>query len=299
MDAAEAGDEYLYRAAVGDSSIHHYLPLFKRFDTPGASRISWNWPSVFVTFFWMLYRRMYGPAVAYFFLWPAFILVLAGILGRTLGPPLSVLIYWSVVIGVEFVAIPMYANALYHRSVKKRIAKLSAGAPSEEAVIQRLIGQRSNAWVVIGVVCVGSVFMTGVLAAIAIPAYQDYAIRSQVVEGLNLAAEVKASVADVYESSQGWPADLAAAGLRAEAFQGKYVESIDVSNGVVLIRYGKAAHQKIAGHTLALQPVSLSTGGVEWNCGYAEQEDVDALALQTDMPPRYLPSKCRSQAGTR
>ena len=56
------------------------------------------------------------------------------------------------------------------------------------------------------------VAIIGILAAIAIPAYQDYTIRSQVTEGLNLAAPAKASVAEVYANRGAFPADNTEAG---------------------------------------------------------------------------------------
>ena len=66
MDSNSSQNEELYRAAVGESKAGYYVPLFYRFDQPGASRVSWNWPAFFVPFFWMLYRRMYGPGVRVF-----------------------------------------------------------------------------------------------------------------------------------------------------------------------------------------------------------------------------------------
>ena len=50
----------LYRAAVGPNA-DFYIPKFLRFDQPGAARTSWNWPAFFASFYWFLYRRMYGP----------------------------------------------------------------------------------------------------------------------------------------------------------------------------------------------------------------------------------------------
>jgi Tfp pilus assembly major pilin PilA len=293
MEANEVGREDLYRAAVGDQKADYYLPLFQKFDTPGASRISWNWPSVFVTFFWMIYRRMYGWAIAYYLLLPFVFLILASLLIAALGEVAGVLVYWILALAASFVAIPMYANALYHRSVNKRIEKLSVDAPSREAVVQRLIGQRSNMGVVVAVIAVGFIFIVGILAAIAIPAYQDYTIRSQVTEGLVLAAPVKEAVAIAYAESESWPADLMEAGLEGEEFRGTYVDSIEVRDGVVLIQYGDAAHASIAGGTLELRPASSSSGDVRWSCGYAETP-IDAPATLTDIPAKYLPSSCRS-----
>src|SRR3569833_2525219 len=89
------------------------------------------------------------------------------------------------------------------------------------------------------------VAIIGILAAIAIPAYQDYTIRAQVTEGLNLAAPAKASVADVYANTGNWPADNTAAGLGADtSITGKYVQSVNVTGGVITIKYGAQANTK-------------------------------------------------------
>jgi hypothetical protein len=62
-----------------------------------------------------------------------------------------------------------------------------------------------------------------------------------------------------------------------------------VSDGVVLIHYGKAAHTSIAGHTLSLHPTAGRDGGIEWLCGYAVGDDETG----TDIPAKYLPTLCR------
>ena len=70
----------------------------------------------------------------------------------------------------------------------------------------------------------------GILAALAIPAYQDYLIRSQASEGLAMASAAKASVAEYYANKGAWPADNSAAGIGTAAdIQGKYVSSITIS----------------------------------------------------------------------
>ncbi len=74
------------------------------------------------------------------------------------------------------------------------------------------------------------VAIIGILAAIAIPAYQDYIVRSQVSEGLAMASSVKASVAEFYADRGTWPANAAALGI-TNLPTGKYVTSIDVTNG--------------------------------------------------------------------
>ena len=292
MASNPSQNEELYRAAVGEKKAGYYVPLFYRFDQPGAARASWNWPAFFVTFFWMLYRRMYGLAIGYLLLLPIALAIVGMLLVLVLGPIGSAL-YSLLGIVTFFVLVPLFANAIYHWHIKRRLAALAVDAPSHEALVQRVIGQASTAGtaVIIAAVCVFGIFILGILAAIAIPAYQDYTIRTQVAEGLNLAVPVKESVAYAYASSSNWPADLQGAGLDA-APDGKYVSGIEVSDGVILIRYGNSANSHIAQHTLSLHPVAATDGSVEWSCGYAAGSNA-----ATDIAPKYLPSACRGDPG--
>ncbi len=284
MDSNSSQSEQLYRAAVGAGKAGYYLPLFQRFDQ-GGSRISWNWPALFVPLFWMIYRRMYGPAAIYFFAYPVALVILLAVASAVLGEAAGVLFYWLIVLGVR-VLIAMFANSLYRWHVRKRVDKLAVHAPSHEALVQRIIGQSSgNAPVVVAIVIVGSVFFIGILAAISIPAYQDYTIRSQITEGLDLATAIKASVAQAYAASGSWPVELENAIDSA-----RYVSSIEVNDGTILIRYGKAANAKIAGQTLSLHPRD-DDGAVKWDCGYAVGDEV----TQTDIEPKYLPRLCRQE----
>ena len=87
------------------------------------------------------------------------------------------------------------------------------------------------------------VAIIGILAAIAIPAYQDYLIRSQVSEGLTMAAAAKAGVSEFYANKGDWPSSNSAAGMGAASdIQGKYVQSIEVTDGGIEITYGNEAN---------------------------------------------------------
>ena len=150
----------------------------------------------------------------------------------------------------------------------------------------------------------GSVAAIGVLAAIAIPAYQDYTIRAQVTEGLNLAAAVKVAVAETFSTRGTLPKDRRAAGLPPDpaASSGAYVTAIGVTNGVITITYGNAANALIRSQTLALTPFGtprLDT--IVWQCGSAPSPagtrplvtGADAARGGTTIVPKYLPSACR------
>jgi type IV pilus assembly protein PilA len=154
------------------------------------------------------------------------------------------------------------------------------------------------------------VAIIGILAAIAIPAYQDYTIRTQVSEGLTLAADVKAGVSEYVAQTGEWPADLVEAGLGSGAVaankSGRYVDSIDVSNGTITITYGKDANATIDGGLLSLRPARNANNDVVWVCGkanipdgadYADAAGTDSDAGSTDLSDKYMPASCRAGFG--
>jgi type IV pilus assembly protein PilA len=142
------------------------------------------------------------------------------------------------------------------------------------------------------------VAIIGILAAIAIPAYQDYTVRSQVTEGLNLASDLKAGIAEFYAQEGTWPtlANLGISGATSKS--GKYVLSIDVlANGVIDIVYGNQANaDKLANEHLALIPLLNGNGDLVWVCG--NKPPPGSLAAPASNPTsiadKYLPGTCRA-----
>jgi type IV pilus assembly protein PilA len=115
------------------------------------------------------------------------------------------------------------------------------------------------------------VAIIGILAAIAIPAYQDYTIRAQVSEGMNLAAAAKAAVSEYFLNRGKAPADRTEAGMSANATDtsGKYVTQVQVANGAIIVTYGNEANAQIIGKTLGLTPYQTPDLSVAWRCGGA------------------------------
>jgi len=151
------------------------------------------------------------------------------------------------------------------------------------------------------------VAIIGILAAIAIPAYQDYTVRAQVTEGLNLAAEVKTAVSEFHSARGGFPGSNASAGVSSSgSITGNYVTNVSVeSDGAVTITYGNRVNTNAATKTVRLHACENAAKGVVWVCGTASapagvSNCTDSLAAGsgvaagTDMPGKYMPADCRS-----
>ena len=128
------------------------------------------------------------------------------------------------------------------------------------------------------------VAIIGILAAIAIPQYQDYTVRSRVTEGLNLASAAKTAIAEYRNTVSAWPADNSAAGLSTQ-IQSKYVTSVVVANGIITVTYSNQVGGTANGTTLRLSPEETVGGGaVDWDC-----RDV----TNANLPTKYRPANCR------
>jgi type IV pilus assembly protein PilA len=136
----------------------------------------------------------------------------------------------------------------------------------------------------------------GILAAIAIPAYQNYTIRAQATEGLTLADGWKTAIAEYYANTGVMPSVANLTGTQNSI--GKYEASITVSTGSVVIVYGNQANAKLTG-TLALIPYVNANNDVLWQCGNnpipsAASASSAGVAVTSTVPAQYLPTSCHS-----
>jgi type IV pilus assembly protein PilA len=130
------------------------------------------------------------------------------------------------------------------------------------------------------------VAIIGILAAVAIPAYQDYTIRAKVTEGLSLASSAKTAVSEYFGTNGDWPAYNTSAGLSPPAsIAGNSVRSVTVTNGIIEIEYSASGDPKIDGMQMSLTPTSPG-GQVVWECGVGS---VSGTALEG----KWRPSSCR------
>ena len=138
------------------------------------------------------------------------------------------------------------------------------------------------------------VAIIGILAAIAIPQYQNYTARAQASEALSLASGAKVAVAEYANTNGAFPdgttdANGALGLAAANTIKGKYVDSVTVSDdglGVITAAFGTGAHAKLAGGSMALTPTD-NGGSISWACS----STVNATA--GDPITAYLPSSCQ------
>jgi uncharacterized RDD family membrane protein YckC/Tfp pilus assembly major pilin PilA len=149
---------------------------------------------------------------------------------------------------------------------------------------------------VLGLVLFGPMGI-GILAAIAIPAYQNYTIRAQIAEGLNIAQPYQTAIATAVAA--GTPLNRIDSSKLDVSFPdtAKFVDSVRVIQGAIDIHYGRAANKKIEGGHLVLMPGVKGTE-VQWFCGHASPPPDVSVPVQgyekyTNIPDNVLPFACR------
>ena len=128
------------------------------------------------------------------------------------------------------------------------------------------------------------VAIIGILAAIALPAYQDYTVRAQASEGMSLASGARTAMAEFYNNrgrfSSGGNASYGL--VAAASIQGSYVASVSAGDGVITVEYGNDANANIQEDTLQFVASTAQAGSVQWNC--------QPGSIET----KYLPADCRN-----
>ncbi|HEZ6569894.1 TPA: pilin [Neisseria meningitidis] len=144
--------------------------------------------------------------------------------------------------------------------------------------------------------------IVGILAAVALPAYQDYTARAQVSEAILLAEGQKSAVTEYYLNHGEWPGNNSSAGVATSAsdIKGKYVQSVEVAKGVITATMlSSGVNKEIQGKKLSLW-AKRQNGSVKWFCGQpVTRNDTNADDVTADgnsnngINTKHLPSTCR------
>ena len=276
-DSLVLTQEEAWAAVVGESNTFHYLNRFEglaRGDSGG-----WHWPGFLVTWYWMLYRKMWVPALVYFFL-PYFVgVVLGAIAGATpvVGGLLSIawLVAWLIGPG-------MRANKWYYNHCMGKIRDVRSRGGSKEQMVARLeaVGGTSNILVIILAVF-GLVAVVGILAAIALPAYQTYGMKAKVSEAVLVGADVAQAVGRQYEQTGSLPTDVER--LVAQApHHSHFVSGVELesSSGTVTVKIDAGPRHQ---GSVQWVPTADNNRHLTWTCTTKDLK-------------QFVPASCRDGA---
>jgi type IV pilus assembly protein PilA len=155
------------------------------------------------------------------------------------------------------------------------------------------------------------VAIIGILAAIALPAYQDYTIRSKVSEGIISASSAKATISEAFQTDSLAGVNAAVAAWNAATTNSKYVANVTVAGaGVITVAIAATAGNGLPtglnGNQLTFTPsvnkaalVATSVGAIDWACASSTNQTATNRGLPvtapagTGLPAKYAPSECR------
>ncbi len=278
-DVTPAGDALA--AYVGPKNADYYAERFARFRS-GGSKLSWSWPAFFVAAYWLLYRKMWLNALLYWVGLPVVLGALSVGVALVAGEAASTAFYYGAYLTITFILVPLFANYLYYRHAQRKVDKIAGmiSSPERQSAELTRIGGTSN--IVIIVLIVVSIMLLGIIAAIAIPAYQDYTIRAQVAQGLHLSEAVKPRIEEYIATHDSLPAEESDLDIdRAFLGSGSFVSGIGIEDGTIIITYGNQAHPIIQGTNLMLVPEQTADAYIEWSC------------YSPDIEAKHLPAACR------
>ena len=145
--------------------------------------------------------------------------------------------------------------------------------------------------------------IVGILAAIAIPAYQNFTLRAQVTEAVKLANTLRIDVAEYQANTGEWPNTVKSLGLDQNKTGNRVIE-LRIENGTIIGTFGGIAPPRLNGKTLAMRPALLvgeDWQQVIWQCGNERLEKTDikvdfagSADVAGSVEDQLLPAECRA-----
>lgn len=280
--AGNAIDERTWAAAIGPRCLY-YLPRFERFAARGTGP-TWHWGAFFFTFWWLIYRKLWLPALLYWMAWMAVSQLDTLLEQAGFAPILS-----PAALVISFTFVPMYANALYFHATRRTIQRVYARIPDDAGRLREL--ERAGGTSLLAFLGI-ALLAASIAAAVLIPAHRDITARRQVGEAVSLTYRFKVDLAAHYAAEAGFD------GIDPESpgydTSGEYVESISFA------RTGPAALAVVATfRATRVEPplrarefrIATLDGGATWQCGAAITDP--ALRGDNQVEARLLPEACR------
>jgi uncharacterized RDD family membrane protein YckC len=162
-------------------------------------------------------------------------------------------------------------------------------------------GRSLSGWAIGGLAALAVIPTAGMIAAIFVPAYDEHQVRAQVIEGLTLASAHKTAVAEAWLTSPLEFDEITTATIGdGLPTSGRYVASIEIDTGAVVIEFGGEAAEVLQGRVLTLVPAVDEHLAIGWACGYGRapagfEAIFDDAGQFTDVPDEYLPGICRQR----
>lgn len=285
LDGAPAGstdEDALLRAAI-QKNVEYYLPKMQRYASGERTFPSWHWPALFAGFWWALYRKSWAAAIFVIVISIACMVgqTLAGlVLGRGAGSALVVF-----VIGLlAWVLFPLFANGFYYRKVSKLIAEAKKAFPDAAAQRAYLLGKGGTSRIALAVALpLVIVAVIGMLAAIALPAYQDYLARVKVTEAIAAVRPLQTEFEDAIGRTGKVPDKVHFAWMQsAPGTQYLADVRVDASQPGLVLTFNDSVggSRRTTGKSLALV-LSGQAPQVSWAC------------RNIDVPLVLVPTECR------
>jgi len=202
-----------YKAAIGPDNQDFFLRKFKKFDQSGNAGFSWPGAGQFFAgVFWLFYRRM--PLSAWLYIGLPFVLLffIFMLFGSDIKDDSLPMSFYNIITAAAYwLFLPARMNAMYYNRIHKNILaakETSNDRVSQLAILRKVGGTNSSIKWLLAIL-----ILVGILAAVALPAYQDYTRRAQVATGFILGSEAANKVGNYYATQQRGPDDLVKAGF--------------------------------------------------------------------------------------
>ncbi len=269
-------EEEAWAAVIGDSNTHHYLTRFERLAHGNSG--GWHWPAFFVTWYWMLYRKLWVPALLYF-LAPYLFAGVFGVIAAG-SPMFAGILYlaWAI---AWLIGPGLLANGWYYKHCMKKIRDVRARGGSKDQMLARLEAAGGTSGVLVVILALfGIISVVGILAAVALPAYQTYTVKAKVADAIPVAVDVAAAVGRQYEQTGQLPgsSDLDSMVLHAP-HHSKYVTAVDLDGTTGKLNLHLELTPQVSG-TIQMVPSADNNHHLSWTC-------------TTDDLVKYAPRSCR------